>query len=248
MKMGNRPLMKICKIIAIIVLTAVSLSCSRHSYSYIGSYCYNGNKHHEVFCCLELEENGLFKHKYLFDWCATITSGIWKEENNNIILNSKIQDVNSFPIEIDYLGDSIISDTTIFILHNLNWMLYEWYFIFDLDTVKVNNDTIAFVAKHGNANISLFVKSKPISELYQLSLPIHCYALKPPIYKYAKSITYEVTPNRKYSLKIDSIFGNTPLNYATFKNIILTKKRGRLFFKKKGVIMKPTRRCACPDT
>lgn len=224
--------MKIYRIILLIVLATVVTSCNKKNLG--GEYVCYGDKQYEMYLYLKIKPNGQFEYHHYLDWSALITSGIWEKKSDTIILNSSIQDINNFPIEINCIEKNKYQDTTLFILKNINWRYYNWYCIYGPDTVKVENDTVTFITKPGKANISLFVNSKSYTELFQLSLPVNCIAMKPHKYKSASSSVNEINTNCVYSISCDSIFGGDPLNYIILNNSVLTPKNNKILFPDSG--------------
>lgn len=237
--MGNKCHIKIYKLLVFAVLATSFYSCSKQFAG--GRYIGYGNRYWEMYDCLELHADGQFDYLYLVDLYGATTSGVWKEDSDRVILNSLIQDVNDFPLEINILENGKHRDTTMFILQNLNVRLYNWYCIIGFDTIKVESDTFFVKKQTDKIKLTFYVKSKSYPELRQLSLPEHCLALKPPLHLSVRSKTYEVSVGSVLSVRCDPVFGNYPLNYMIFNDKTVIKKKNRLVLSNR--ILKPSRRC-----
>lgn len=239
MTMENNFHTKIYDFFALIFLLLLISSCNRHTYS--GVFAYYGNKEWKLYNCLQLDSNNSFEYIYFVGFGGIITSGKWTEESEYILLNSTIQDIDKFPLNINIIEKDKYHDTTMLVLQNINWCHYDWYCVFGRDTVKVNNDTLVFITQCDQTNISFYVRSKSLSELHRLSLPNHCFAMRAPISKYAKSADNKINTNCIYAVKCDSIFGNNPLNYVIFNNEVLKKDNGKLIMEETGFVLKHCR-------
>ena len=229
---------KIYKLLIFVVITTSFISCNKQIAG--GRYIGYGNRYWEMYDCLELYADGQFDYLYLVDLYGVITSGIWKEDSGRVILNSSIQDVNEFPLEINILEKGKHSDTTTFILQNIDVSLYNWYCIIGFDTMKVENDTFLVTKQKDKLELTFYAKSKSYPELNQLSLPDHCLALKPPLHLSVKSKTYEVPAGSVLSVRCDPVFGSHPLKYMIFNNETVIKRNNRLVLSNR--ILKPSRR------
>jgi hypothetical protein len=210
----------------------------------LGTFKINGNECWQLQGGLQINPSGFFEYAYYVGLYGIISSGEWNDKHNKLLLYSNVQNVNNFPLSINRLKGEKENNTLVLILRNMNWREYNWFCVLDnIDTTKVECDTLTIFSIHDTCCVYFFVESKSHAELRAMGTPATSISVKPVLNTYAMSMPLEVKANSIYSVECDSIFGSHPLHYKVLKNYVLLKKNGKLLFKKSKIWLSPSPNC-----
>ena len=183
--------------------------------------------------CNRYVQSGLYSSPYFDDWIALnndstflyhkryqliedVSSGTWTQKGNRVYLRSNVPDVMCFPVALTPLVCED-SNSSFIVFKGLNLKFYEWFCLVGNDTIHLEKDTL-YTDFSYPAQIMLYAKNLGYQELRKRCGPKGenhraCYAGLRTLSVNSEHILLKQKGN--YEVAIDSVFGDSPLQYIS---------------------------------
>ena len=178
---------------------------------------------------IALNNDSTFLYHYRFQFIEDVSSGTWTQKGNRVYLRSNVPDVMCFPVALTPLVCED-SNSSFIVFKGLNLKFYEWFCLVGNDTIHLEKDTL-YTDFSYPAQIMLYAKNLGYKELIKRCGPKGenhraCYAGLRTLSVNSEPIQLKQKGN--YEVAIDSVFGDSPLQYISLHEQVYKINKNRI--------------------
>ncbi|MBQ6727217.1 MAG: hypothetical protein IJQ89_11695 [Bacteroidales bacterium] len=108
---------------------------------------------------ISLNPDGTFEWHYTYDIADLSSDGNWWIEGRYVILNSFVQNIDCFPVDVHQVGTSPQTDGVRILCDNVAYQNCIMYFLTDGDSIAINSDTINLESRKFPDTINICIKA-----------------------------------------------------------------------------------------
>jgi hypothetical protein len=178
---------------------------------------------------IALNNDSTFLYHYRFQFFEDVSSGTWTQKGNRVYLRSNVPDVMCFPVALTPLVCED-SNSSFIVFKGLNLKFYEWFCLVGNDTIHLEKDTL-YTDFSYPAQIMLYAESMDGPKLRKRCWPKGekhraCYAGPQTLSVNSEPIQLKQKGN--YEVAIDSVFGDSPLQYISLHERVYKINKNRI--------------------